>query len=158
MRNSFYLYNAKQKTGKEKLVKRRQEFNLSNPDCTTNKKLKLDTTKQAEKAQNHHPQVLAEAYSTKRLSVQNESTEKTKSRQEEPIALDAVQPAEPIHVDEYSTVSRKLHGKRKTLESKNHMARERHHHLRRSLWEHFINFSNVCRLQSIDYINIAVHS
>ena len=118
MRNSFSLYNAKQKTGKEKLVKRRHEFNLSDPDCTTNKKLKLDTTKQAEKAQNHHPQVLAEAYSTKRLSVQSESPENTRNRQEEPIALDAVQPAEPINVDEHLTVSRKLHGKRKTSESK----------------------------------------
>ena len=47
MRNSFSLYNAKQKTGKEKLVKRLQEFNLGDSDCTTDKKPKLDTTKQA---------------------------------------------------------------------------------------------------------------
>ena len=117
MRNSFSLYNAKQKTGEEKLVKRQQEFNLGNPDCAINKKLGLDTTKQAEKAQNYHQQVLAEAYSTKRLSVQSESSENTKNGQEEPIVLDAEQPAEPIHVDKQLRVSRKSHGKRKISQS-----------------------------------------
>ena len=107
MRNSFSLYNAKQKTGKDKLVKCRQEFNLGDPDCATNKKLKLDPTKQAEKAQNHHQQVLAEAYITKKLFVQIESPENTKNGQEEPIDLDVAEPAEPIHVDEQLIVSRK---------------------------------------------------
>ena len=87
-------------------------------DCTTNKKLKLDATKHAEKAQNHHQQVLAEAYSTKRLSIQSESPESTKNGQEEPIVLDAEQPAKPIHVDEQLTVSRRSRGKRKTSQSK----------------------------------------
>ena len=94
MRSSFSLLNAKQKTDIEKLLKRRHEFNLSEPDCTTNKKLKLDTTKQAGKAQNHHQQILAGTYSAKSLSVQSENTENTKDGQEEPIVLDAEQPAE----------------------------------------------------------------
>ena len=51
MRSSFSLFSAKQKTDREKLVKHRQELYLSEPDYTTNKKLKLDKTKQVKKAQ-----------------------------------------------------------------------------------------------------------
>lgn len=111
MRSLFSLFNAKQKTDKKKLVKCWRKFNLRHPDCATNKTIKLDTIKQTEKAQNHHQQVLAEAYSRKRLSAQSENPINTKDGQEETIALDAERLAEhlaePIQVDEQLTVSRK---------------------------------------------------
>ena len=94
MRSSFSLFNVKQKTDIEKLVKRRQEFNLSDLDRTTNQKLKLDTMKQAEKAQNYHQQVLAEAYNAKILSVQSDNSGNTKDGQDQQTVLDAEQFAE----------------------------------------------------------------
>ena len=111
MRSLFSLFNAKQKTDKKKLVKCWRKFNLGHPDCATNKTIKLDTIKQTEKAQNQHQQVLAEAYSRKRLSAQSENPINTKDGQEETIALDAERLAEhlaePIKVDEQLTISRK---------------------------------------------------
>ena len=121
MRSSFYLFNVNRKQ-----TKRNQSIDDRNLIqailiVSLTKKLKLATTKQAEKAQNHRQQVLAEAYSTKRLSVQSENPENTKDGQKEPTALNAEQPteqpAETIHADEHLAVSRKSRDRKKTSQS-----------------------------------------
>ena len=82
MRNSYSLYNEKQKHDKEKQVKRRHEFDLGDPDCSTNKKVRLDTRRKAEESQNFHQIVIAEAYNTKRLSIEKGSPENTNTEQD----------------------------------------------------------------------------
>ena len=102
MRNSYSLYNEKQKTDKEKQVKRRHEFDLGDPDCSTKKKVRLDTRRKAEESQNFHQKVIAEAYNTKRLSIEKGGPENTNTEQdkepEDTVSFNVEQSVENIQV------------------------------------------------------------